>query len=786
MGVVEHTKSGFVQAKNKTYAEATAALRNGNIPSSAYTALTLLRSLNLASLTVPQRIELAKVFANKSDYSLVKSDVRREEGILAVLDAPTGRIALARALYQGAPGERPIDSIGKAFTHEAQEAKLAGLMGKELRAARGEWAKTFNSPDPTVRARMGTVAASRDLMHSTFPFNDGPYSSISSTIKDGKISATIESQHGSIALGEPFAVPATNEGVQAELAKRFNQYHYGTQTAPPAFLNALIKDSLNARTKDSLGSGGPPAAVLANAVKLENRNYALTLPADVWSRFLGTPGASPQAIKKEMVGQFSGLFMGKDAAAKLEKSIEIDPKTQTVKVNLMDAVVMVEAKQLNDQAREYFAHDGLDPNFQFVRRVDKQLQFVVPYGLASAFQPLTESHPKSVEEGLETLRQRTNELELGAPSSTPDGLLALSIKDAKRLMAASSFSYAGDAQHDVRNLYGGEQLSALSYLPFDGVMKEGAGFSEVNRTREIEKQKQLKTPPGALADKLHRLGFEIEREIATPLGQALVVRNDTLGIVRVVLRGSDRGRDFFTDILSLEVPFKLNDKTLSAAVGFLRSVESMYPQILEGVQSATAKLKEAGFEDVKLGIDGHSKAGGEGPVLALMLDHDADLNKIPRLQQVNLIEPARAIARWDSFKTGIPTMVGAGIDGFITEAVGAIRDALNWKMSDTTADVYATKLGSKTSVWAMSRDIVPHVGMYGFGRVKPGGILLFDEATGMARSGVEGKPEHWISDPFVEKQKKALFDQGISVQSHMLGNVGPAIFNQIGAGVITD
>ena len=45
---------------------------------------------------------------------------------------------------------------------------------------------------------------------------------------------------------------------------------------------------------------------------------------------------------------------------------------------------------------------------------------------------------------------------------------------------------------------------------------------------------------------------------------------------------------------------------------------------------------------------------------------------------------------------------------------------------------------------------------------------------------------YWIADPFVEKQKKELFAQGISFQSHQLGNVGPAIFNQIGAGVITD
>jgi len=802
-GVVVETATGYEPAKNRSLSE----LKDLKYPRSAMGTTMLVRSLDTASLSLKDRIGLLKTVTNPRDNTIGEDDKRRQEAVVALLNVPTDKSEVAKAMYQGVPGDRLIDRVGAIVRDNALDVKMNEQMGRELRRHRTIWGRTYEAPAIKDRVNMATVAASRDLLHATFPFNDGPYTSISSSLSKDKLTVTLNASRGPIALGSfdvssfPGATPPraySSAEIQKEISARFNEYRYGTRTAPKAFLNALVPE--NAKT------AGPPAAVLANAVSRTRGTAAdtLTMPGASWSEFLELKEASPEAIKKELISKYSRFF-SPNQAKKFAASIQVDG--QRISMPVKNSQVVIEAKQLGDRARDFLGAD-VPPNFEFVRRVDGKLKFVIPASAASAFDPLGVRDASTPAAALESLRKRMVELELGSPKSTareddddddaastkaepasskPENLatfsesgeITLELKDAKRLMAASQFSYAGDAKHDARNLYGGAQLAGLAYLPFDGVIGNAEYVSD-NRDREAQKRQDLKTPPGALTDKLRRLGFEIEKEVATPLGQALVVRNDKLGLVRVVFRGSDRKVDFETDAKAGVVSFKVGDKTFNAPHGFLESVQSMYPKLVDAVASASDKLKKKGLEP-KLGVDGHSKGGAEAALFALISSQDPKTKFT--FQQVNLIEPARSIGRWD--------VEGEGTLGLLKNYVkGVVKDVGGHDHAGNAAEVYEKSIGDKTAVWAMSRDVVPHLGFFGIGgKVKPGGVLLFDEASGMIRFGKEQKAD-WFENPlaetFVDKQKALLRKQGISLSSHMMGTVEPTIFNQIGSGVLTD
>lgn len=745
----------------------------------AHRVLMSMKSVALESLSTQKRIEWLVTLTNRNDDTVAPRDPRVQEAIVSLMTSSPEPKVLTKALYQGDPGARLIDHIEPLVTDEALDEKLNRRMGRDLRRARDQWASTYNPADPIFRAQLGAMAASRAILHNTFPFNDGPFTGISATIQNGKIAAKVTGERGDVPLGEPFAIPASNLDVQAEISKRFNEYYYGTGQEPPEFLNALIKNQLT--------TGPHPAAAIAKAITRVNGDSILSVDTATWAAFIGAKSAAPEVVKKELISQFSRLFAPNEAQD-FARRIKIDG--QNITMNLVpDAKYIVEARQLNEKARAFFAHDGIEPNFDFVQRVGNKLRFVLPYRLASAFDPYAAKAIRTPEEGLATLQERMVDLELGSASITGPNrsLLMVDIKDAKRLMAASTFSYAGDAQHDIRNVYGAAQLVGLAYLPFDGVADGRFTASPSNVQREREKRAQDGVPVGAQAAKLRRLGFEIEAEIATQLGQALVLRHDQRGLVRVVFRGSDQFNDFVTSTRALQLPFAVAGKNYLAPAGFLKSVESMYPQIRAAVQSATTKLQKIGLVDVKFGADGHSKGGGEAALFALMAQDDIKADVLPKLQQVNLIAPARSISRWDAYD-----LVGERVvDGLLSSVVGVGLDLLNMSTSTNTAtDLYQSTLGNVTSVWAMSRDAVPHLGPYrggplGAGRIKPGQVMLFDQATGMVRSGSEGKPTEWFAEnDFVGHEREALFRQGISLSSHKMHNVGSTLFNQIGAGIL--
>jgi len=779
-GVVETSDTGFVKATNHSYDETMALLKSRQLPNNALNTSLLVGAMDTATLSPAQRLDLIRTVA-ADDHSFQVTDQRRQKALVSLLDVlPGARLKLATALYQGEPGARLADRISRAVTDDDLDLKLNRALGKEMRIARDNWAASYTSPDPKLRGVMGTVAASRKVMQSTFPFNDGPYSGISATIQDNQISLTLNGKPP-VALGAPFEVPKTTELVQAEVAKRFNQHYYGIDTAPPAFLNALIIDrEMTAKN---------PGAALAGSIKRVNGNDLLTVDAATWGRFTNGKAATPEAVKKLLIEEYSPLF-SRNQASKLPAEIQV--QGGMLVMPLLNAKKIVEAKQLNGKALEFFAHDT--PPSDFVKLVNNKLKFVLPYELATAFQPLAETKVTDVGASLEQLAVTMTELQLGAPVLSDDRKsLLIDIDDAKRLMAASMFSYGGDAPNDIRNVYGGAQLSAASYLPMDTVAKGGAGVTTENRDRELAKREAADVPIGAQATKLRRLGFEIEKEVATPLGQALVLRNDKLGLVRVVFRGSDRVKDFVTDARAAQVPFEVDGKYYLGPAGFVKSVQSLYPELAKAAGEASAKLRAAGKEP-KLGSDGHSKGGAESALFAFMAHPDIDKGLLPKMQQVNLIEPARSISRWHAVKTGGWEWVSA----LSNIAAGYFFDITGKKTSNQTAlDVYNEKgLKEATTVWAMSRDVVPHVGLYkGYtplaawaaGRTKPGKVMHFDEANGLTHIGFENKPSRWYaSDPFVDKQTEAFFDQGAKLSSHMMGTVIPSIFNQIGSGVVSD
>ncbi len=785
-GVVETSATGFVTATNHSYQDAMALMKSRQLPNNAINAALITQAMDTRPLNPEQRLELIRTIS-ADDRSGPLDDLRRQRALASLLDVGAGsRPQLARALTQGAPGERLVDRIGKVVTDDALDVKISQSLGKELRRAREEWTRTFEPTDQLLRSELGTVAASRTLMHAAFPFNDAPFSGISSTVdkKTGQMTVVLNGDP-SVKLGEPFAVPSSNKEVQAEIKKRFNQHYYGVDVAPPAYLNALISDFKVPK----------PGAPIANAFSKVNGDNVVKVAASNWNEFMGgRAGTPPEAVRAQLLEKTKHLYSSNQAAL-LARDIKVEGGSLVMPS--MAAKRIIEAQQLNDKGREFFAADRECPT-EFVRQIGSSLKFVLPPSLATAFQPLTETKIISPQHALEVLTERMGELGLGTPSLSADGQLVVDPDDAKRLLAAAMFSYAGAAKNDIRNVFGGAQLSGIAYLPMDGVARGEGGVTAENTQRELEKRAEGQVPEGAQARKLKRLGFEIEKEVATPLGQALVIRNDKLGLVRVVFRGSDRLKDFVTDARAAQLPFDVDGQKFLAPAGFLRSVQSMYPEIVKAVQSAAAKISERGLTP-KLGVEGHSKGGAEAALFSLYAQADRRQNGLPEAQQINLIEPARSISRWDAYDPAaswspglLKDMTNAGANWI----AGLWGDLTTTPTSaNTAADFYQKNLSDKTSAWAMSRDAVPHAGLYrsitgvaafAAGRVKPGNVMHFDQATGTIRGGVEKKPTEWYAeDRFVLKQEKNLLGQGISFSSHMMGNVEPTIFDQIGSGVMS-